>query len=121
MTAETVLVYGGDRQGRRSIQQTLTGAGYRVRLASSMAEAAKCLSGGEVRAIVLAGASAGPSDPADDRAEWRERGIPIIDVVNDSRSTHRSTIEIALLDVLRNARPSPPVSGGDPDAGATPR
>ena len=121
MTGETVLVYGGDREARRSIQQALTGAGYRARLASSLAEAAKCLSGGDVRAIVLAGTSVGPADPEVGRAEWRERGIPVIDVVNDNRSTDRSAIEIALLDVLRNARPAGPPASSGPADDATPR
>ena len=123
MTPETVLVYGGDRAGRRTLQTILTRAGYRVRLASAMAEAAKCLSGDDVRAIVLAGASASPADDDGGRAAWRERGIPIIDVVNDNGSTRKSTIEIALRDVLRNAHSAQPApsSIGVPAADPTPR
>jgi hypothetical protein len=89
-----------------------------------MAEAEKALSDGEVRAIVLAGAKPpGPRDPQVGHAGWRERGIPIIDVANDNGSAQRSTIEIVLLDVLRNAHSvtGPPPAAGDPASGATPR
>jgi NAD(P)-dependent dehydrogenase (short-subunit alcohol dehydrogenase family) len=104
MSTETLLVYGGTREERRAMQRLLAGAGFRVLLASSMAEAAKALAGDQVRAIVMAEASAGDEGEREPgRSAWRERGIPIIDVVNDNRSRQTSTMDIALLDVVRNA------------------
>jgi hypothetical protein len=81
-------------------------------VASSKAEAAKCLAGGEVRAVVLADASPRSRDEREiDRSEWHERGIPIIDVVNDNGSLQTDSMHIVLLDVVRNAlaaAPPPP-------------
>lgn len=109
MSAETLLVYGGTRDERHAARRTLSGAGYRVLLASSMAEAAKCLAGDEVRAIVLADALRPDTlrrhddERESDRSAWHERGIPIIDVVNDNGSLQTDSMDIALLDVVRNA------------------
>jgi DNA-binding NtrC family response regulator len=109
MSAQALLVYGGTRDERRAVQRTLADAGYRVLVASSLAEAAKCLAGGEVRAIVLANASPrGGSEREIDRSTWRERGIPVIDVVNDNGSFQRDSMDTALLDVVRNALATPP-------------
>ena len=48
-----VLVFGSNRDERLAAQRTIASHGYRVLLASNMAEAAKCLASGRVRAIVL--------------------------------------------------------------------
>ena len=104
-------MYGSNRDDRRAMQRALANAGYRVLLASSMAEAAKCLVSHDVRAIVLADASAhGHSEGAVDRAAWRERGIPVIDVVNDDEPLHKSALEIAVLDVARNSSLAAPLA-----------
>ena len=104
MNPETVLVYGGTRDERRAVQRTLLGAGYRVLVASSKAEAAKCLTGGEVRAVVLADTRPRSHDEREiDRSAWHERGIPIIDVVNDNGPIQSDSMHIVLLDVVRNA------------------
>lgn len=108
MSTETVLVYGGTRDERRALHRMLGGAGFRVLLASSMAEAAKCLAGQPVRAIVMADASPqGQRERELGRSTWCERGIPIIDVVNDGRTRQTSTLDIGLLDVVRNALAPP--------------
>src|SRR5690349_14903452 len=51
---DAVLVYGPGRDWRRLVQRSLDGVGVRVLLASSIAEAAKCLAAGGVRLVVLA-------------------------------------------------------------------
>jgi CheY-like chemotaxis protein len=115
MSSETLLVYGGTREKRRAMQRLLAGAGFRVLLASSMAEAAKCLAGDQVRAILVADASLqGESERESGRSTWRERGIPVIDVVNDNWSLQTAALDIALLDVVRDALAGPRESSATP-------
>lgn len=55
---ETVLVYGRDRDARLSLHRVLRAAGFRVLMASSRAEAAKCLAAGAVALLIATDADA---------------------------------------------------------------
>ena len=116
MNEGALLVYGGTRESRRGVQRPLVAAGYRVLLASSMAEAAKCLAGHEVRAIVMAYAPAGLDERGRERSAWLERGIPIIDVMSDDGPLQAGSMDIVLLDVVRNALAMPQTSALDEPA-----
>lgn len=77
----TVLVFGADRQERLAAQRTIAAHGYRVLLASSRAEAAKCIASGRVRAIVVTddapiASEAGAAGPV--HGSNYADGIPII-------------------------------------------
>ena len=54
MSRTTILVFGEDRAVRMDARRTLLASGYPVRVASSMAEAAKAINAGDVELIVLA-------------------------------------------------------------------
>lgn len=56
-TRAVVLVFGAERARRKEAAHALEQAGYRVRLASSMAEAAKGIAAGDVGVVVVADAS----------------------------------------------------------------
>jgi hypothetical protein len=81
--AGAVLVFGTNRGERHAAQRAIAAHGYPVLLASSMAEAAKCIASGRVRAIVLtdsAGAApveGGPISSAPDSIHHKRR-IPEI-------------------------------------------
>ena len=110
MSSETLLVYGGTRDERRALHRKLGDAGFRVLLASSLAEAAKCLASHPVRAIVMADASPHGRGERDlGRSTWSERGIPIIDVANDSDTPATSTADTGLLETVRHALALPHV------------
>lgn len=75
----TVLVYGANRNERLSAQRAIAAHGFRVLLASSRAEAAKCLASGRVRAIVLTDGAAAAGDRATGPAQDIDYdGIPVV-------------------------------------------
>ncbi|HYW32402.1 MAG TPA: hypothetical protein VE869_12900 [Gemmatimonas sp.] len=66
--SQTVLVYGHDRARRLLLKRLLTDAGFRTLVASSRAEAAKCLAATTVELIVVA-----DRDSAQDTAQMIAR------------------------------------------------
>lgn len=48
-----VLVFGADRERRQGAGRAISALGYRVRLASTRAEAAKAIAAGDVRLVLL--------------------------------------------------------------------
>ena len=56
MSHPAVLVFGTDRHARHALQRAISSQGFPVLLASSAAEAAKCMSTGRVRVVVMSDA-----------------------------------------------------------------
>jgi hypothetical protein len=90
-----VLVFGAGRQNRIEMQRTLAQHGFTVMLASSQAEAAKCIATGRVRAVVMsdalhAGASDTTSAASPEIPFLQQSSIPLVRPHRDPDDTDAS-------------------------------
>lgn len=84
-----MLVFGEDRDARMDVRRDLLAHDYPVRLASSMAEAAKAIAAGGVGLIVLT-----PQGTPDDEHVRQVRDTFALPVVRVERDSAQSIVEL---------------------------
>ncbi len=95
---ETILVFGEARAPRMDARQTLLQQQYGVRLASTMAEAAKAVAAGGVSLVVLTQTDPGGAQPDSERAaQVRDAfALPVICVDPGSNQSIAELVRTAL-------------------------